>query len=240
LFYDNLAHPSPPQKVYDQALNQGYGDVRGNLVIWAEDSSDPSAIGGNLYGSYLGSNSKFPISTDNNVFYAPVTDGRFVAWTAWADQNHLSTYARDLQTNTTTLLHTQTKTDFGIDNGIVAYGIVGGVAVNNLLTNQTFTIPAPPTFSVAVGGDLIVYSAKPAGKSDYDLFGVRLPNLQPFIISDAPGDQLWAPVKGNFVAWTDSRNGDYDIYGTFVPEPGTITLAACGAACALFVRRRPS
>ena len=78
----------------------------------------------------------------------------------------------------------------------------------------------PPVASVAISGDLIVFSVIPPGNGGYtDLWGLRLSNPQPFVISNAPGDQLWPDVQNNFVVWSDSRSGDFDIYGMYVPEP---------------------
>src|SRR4051794_40374542 len=65
-FYDNLADANPPQKVYDQVRSEGHGDVHDNLAVWYE-VPDPALNQGDLYGSYLGSNTKFPISTTGNV-----------------------------------------------------------------------------------------------------------------------------------------------------------------------------
>jgi beta propeller repeat protein len=238
LFYDNLADAATPQKVFDEVTPQYVGDVSGNLAIWQE-SIDSPLISGDLYGSYIGSNTKFPISTTGGVNPWPVTDGRFVVWREWNGANHTSLYMKDLQTGSSSLLQFSGG-DPEIEAGIAVFGADGGIAVRNLLTGDSSTIPTQIPFSVSISGDLLVYSIKPPGKNDYDLWGVHRQTGEQFLISDAPGDQLFPDVNGNFVVWADTRNGNFDIYGTFVPEPATMTLVGCGLLCAFFIRRRPN
>jgi beta propeller repeat protein len=236
LFYDNLADASPYQKVYAQTNDQLTGDTRNNLVIW-QDVVNSSSYG-DLYGSYLGSNTKFPISTTGNVAYFPTTDGRFVVWHEF-NASQLDLWAKDLQTGISKKLQAGTGQFADIDNGIVAYAAATGVGIYNLLTDQSFVIPAPTMFSVAISGDLVVFDVPPNGaSSSYDIWGTRISNPQPFVISNAPGDQFLPDVFGNFVVWEDYRNGDIDIYGAIVPEPATIALFCGLSVAALFVHRQ--
>lgn len=237
LFFDNLADANPYQKVLDQSISQFIGDINGNLAIWEETTGSPLTEG-NLYGSYLGSNTKFPIADTGNVMSWPVTDGRFVIWREFDGVNHSSLYIKDLQTGTSSLFQF-TGGDPEIDDGIAVFGADGGIAVRNLLTSDASTIPTVIPASVAISGDLLVYSIKPAGKSDYDLWGVHRQTGEQFLISDAPGNQLFPDVSGDFVVWADTRNGNFDIYGAWIPEPSTAALLFVAWICGSFIRRRP-
>lgn len=235
LFYDNLANADPYQKVLDEPASQSSADISGSLVVWQEPGANP-LINGDLYGNYLGSNSKFPISTTGSVMPWPVTDGRFVIWREFDGVNHSSLYKKDLQTGSSSLFQF-TGGDPEIDAGIAVFG-ASGIAVRNLLTGDSSTIPTQTPFSVSISGSLAVYSIISPGKSDYDLWGVYLQTGQQFLISEAPGDQLFPDVSGNFVVWADTRNGNFDIYGALVPEPGTVALLGVALIAGLFIRRR--
>ena len=236
LFYDDLSAAGGGQKVFNQSIHQYAGDIHDDLVVWHEAATDPLTTG-DLYGSYLGSNSKFPISTSGKVHIEPVTDGRFVVFREYVNPGLLNLFVKDLQTNVTSLLH-PAGPNAEIDDGVVVFGTLDGIHVRNLITNQSTTIPTAVPFSVAISGDLVVYSNISPGKSDYDLWGFRLENGQPFLISDAPGNQYWADVHGNFVVWTDDRSGNLDVYGAWVPEPGTFALVGLALVCGLPIRRR--
>jgi beta propeller repeat protein len=241
LLYDNLADATPPQNLFNQATPQVFGDVNNNsLTVWQETSGSP-LLTGNLYGSYIGTNTKFAISTTGNVYLNPVTDGRFVVWREWVGANQLNLMEKDLQTGTTsTLINSGPQAE--IDAGIVVYPVSNGIAVRNLLTGQSSTIVTQTPASLSISGDLVVYSVKPLGKTDFDLWGVYLQNGQPFPIISGPGDQVWPDVQGNYAVWSDNRSGDYDVYGAIVPpapvpEPAA-AAALFAAACGLALRRR--
>jgi beta propeller repeat protein len=237
LFYDDLApRIRNPQQVFPQPIHQYAGDIAGNLVVWQEAASDPLSQG-DIYGSYLGSQTKFAITTSNKAYIKPVTDGRFVVWREWISANHLGIFAQDLLTGQSMQL-ANTGPDPAIDQGVVAYAVSSGIAVRNLLTGQSSVITGAPPFSLAISGNLIAYSTRAPGKSDYDLFGVNLLTGHKFLISDAPGNQIWPDVHGDFVVWSDDRSGDYDVYGAFVPEPAALTLAGLGAILLPVARRR--
>jgi beta propeller repeat protein len=235
LFYDNLADANPYQKVYDETTNQLTGDIGNNLVVWEDGASAPY---GNLYGSYLGSNTKFPISTTGHVFYYPMTDGRFVVWHEINSSSQFELWTKDLQTGVSKMLQSGTGQYADVDNGIVAYGVSSGVGIYNLLTNQNFVIPAPLVSSVSISGDMVVFNVQPNGpSSNYDVWGARISNPQPFVISDAPNHQFLPVVSGNFAVWQDYRNGDVDIYGAAVPEPGVGALLIGALICSVLIRR---
>ena len=120
MFYDNLSNATPVQKVYDQATNQYHGDVHDNLVFW-QDVVDPSSFYGDLYGSYIGSNTRFPISTTGNVHTFSATDGRFVVWHERTGSGQHDLWSKDLQTGISTMVQSGVGPDAEIDNGIVVY-----------------------------------------------------------------------------------------------------------------------
>jgi beta propeller repeat protein len=84
-----------------------------------------------------------------------------------------------------------------------------------------------------ISGSIMVWQDKRE-----DLPGIYARDLltgKEFAVCTEPDDGAYPVIDGDLVVWTTARNGDLDIYGTYIPEPVTLSLLALGVPA---LRRR--
>ncbi|GAF88881.1 unnamed protein product, partial [marine sediment metagenome] len=212
--------------------NQTSPAVSGDIVVWRDERNDYTEGGFaynniDIYGYNLSTQTEFPVCTAPGNQITPAISGDIVVWTdARANSFSRDIYGYNLSTATEFLICT--NPDYqerpSISGDIVVWGDWrnAGVYGYYLSTGTEFPIvgnasshPYP-----AISGDIVVwldprlgYTTAWEGYELHNIYGYNLATEEEFAICTNPDGQVVPAISGDIVVWSDSRNGNSDIYG---------------------------
>jgi len=177
-----------------------------------------------------------PISTSRTHDYA--TDGDLVIWADNTD-GISNIYGKYLSTGQNIVISDDehgTQDQPALSGDIVVWHNVDDIYGMNLTTNEIFPISTYPgnQFIPRINGDYVVWTDD-RNTNAYDIYGYDIISGHdfPIYLSET---LAWLPdIDGNLVVWEERVPGGHNIYGTYIPEPCTISLLLLGG---LALRRR--
>jgi len=192
--------------------------VSGNIVVW-EDLKDVNNGNWDIYGKDLSTGVEFPICTAIYDQSSPSVSGNIVVW---ADPRQ---GAEDCTKKIIYGYNLSTKTEFSIpweqgykqEKPVVSGDWIvyceGGVRVSgyNLSTRDKVIIAENQLFpDFDIDNSRVVWSSYTA---PLDIMGYDLAKGESFSVCLDVAEQRNPVISGNFVAWMDYRDGNWDIYG---------------------------
>jgi beta propeller repeat protein len=209
--------------------------ISGNLVVW-QQADGPLAIWGRRLNQPIGSDFQISGAAAFDQQF-PDVDGDTVVWESFMEPGGDvgNIYGRRLSVGgafpITTNPENQHFARISGENVVWMDSRDGGSRIygKNLVTGVEFPISSADfsAESPAIDGDLVVWKQNNADFSETDIYGRFLSGGDAFPITNTAGIFEDRPdVIGNLVVWQQSPTGaDNEIWGTYVPEPGSAAMA---------------
>lgn len=182
--------------------------ISGDIVVW-QDARAWWMNDYNIYGYNLRTGEEFQITHDPAPQYAPAISGNYVVWKDSRNDN-FDIYGMDLSTGEEfpICLNSSGQGSPAIDGNIVVWADYR----NRLLDGRS---------------------------GQGDIYGYDLLTRTEFLIAGGLDDQYHPQISGNLVVWQQAPQdgGTMQIYGAYVPEPGSFSVLALGL---LAILRRPA
>ena len=86
-----------------------------------------------------------------------------------------------------------------------------GVYLYDFLTHEEIPIVTQSSYAPDISGDRVIWQQGSPG-SGWDIYSYDLSTDEIMPISSAPDNQMEPAIDGNVAVWTDSRDGQKDIY----------------------------
>ncbi|MFB3894345.1 MAG: TolB family protein [Phycisphaerae bacterium] len=185
--------------------------VSGNIIVWQDGRNGvPVMHNWDIYGYNIATGQEFSIATAYEDQVAPAISGNTVVW---MDSR---SYVPD-----------------------ASYDIWG----KNLVSGQEFPICTAlgGQESPAIDGRYVVWVdyRNTLGQAGHgDIYGYDLQTGQEFPICVGPSQKMEVQISGDLVVWMDDRNGNFDIYGAYIPEPASMAFVLVGSL--IFLARKRS
>jgi len=215
-----------------------------DLLVWLDS-------GTGIYARVLSTGTEFPIappSAEGPLRHLRACDGRYVLWSQWRDLGEqYELYVSEVQNGrvigTRELCRSGARQADVSGNVAVWEQLFAGhkmLWVHDLASGEQFTIldeqatydPVP-----AIDGENIVFHS--VNVTPDEILGYDLVTRAVFPICENPLNGVVSlEIHQNLVVWSGHGNLGTDIYGAYIPDPGSLSLLTLGGLAVLRRRRK--